>query len=137
MRKVLAILTSGIMFIAGMHVSIDRHFCGGELAETKVSLTGELASCGMETHKPEFPGVVSLNKKCCEDHLTVMDVSNNFVPEYFQVSYPSESKEIPSFQLLNVSLKPFVADNISSWVVPPGDKVKIHPSLTEICVFRI
>jgi hypothetical protein len=137
MRKVLAILSSGIMFIAGMHVSIDRHFCGGELAATKISVTGELASCGMETHKPEFPGVVSLNNKCCEDHVTLLDVSNNFAPEYFKVSYPSENKEIPSFQLLNVSLKPFEAENISTWVVPPGDDIKQALTLSKICVLRI
>ncbi len=37
------------MLASGMKVSIDRHYCGGQLAATKISVTGKLASCGMET----------------------------------------------------------------------------------------
>jgi len=31
-----------------MHISIATHFCGDRISATKLSVSGELASCGME-----------------------------------------------------------------------------------------
>ena len=30
------------------HISVATHYCGGQIAASRVTLTGKLASCGME-----------------------------------------------------------------------------------------
>jgi len=60
MKKVLTILIAAFLLASGMQVSIDHHYCGGSLAGTRISLTGKLASCGMEKPEsscPDHPGI--------------------------------------------------------------------------------
>jgi len=51
MRKLSSISLAILILLAGMHITIATHFCGGEIAATKVSLAGIAASCGMESDK--------------------------------------------------------------------------------------
>ena len=68
------------MLTAGMKVSIDRHYCCGQLAETKISFTAKPASCGMETQEPRNSNQLSFENKCCEDQVTYYSISNKFIP---------------------------------------------------------
>jgi hypothetical protein len=55
MKKVLILLIAVILAVSGMQISLDRHYCGGQLADVRVSVTGKLASCGMENEEPVCP----------------------------------------------------------------------------------
>ena len=139
MRKVLSILFSVVLLLSGISVSIDRHFCGGDLVDVKVSLDGNLASCGMEKPADLIPEQTSMNKKCCEDQLTWYHFSNKYLPEYSRISTPIDGKEISLSALLPDAL--IQSQNLvtrhGDWKFPPGQKLKSDNILSEICILRI
>lgn len=137
MRKVLTIIIASIFLASGMKVSLGRHYCGGNLVDVKISVTGKLASCGMEQTGSDCPVHPAFGKKCCEDQISTYSLDSNYFPEYFKLSHPfSERDNLP------VQIGHFLSDNLSNadpvnWVLPPGVYPKSALTLSEICVFRI
>lgn len=137
MKKAVAILLSSFMLISGMKVSMGRHYCGGELAGIKLSLTGKLASCGMEDSDKSCSSGQVLSQKCCEDKVTSYNMGSKYVPEY------SGKSHVISLRVFTYApdrgFDP-VNDNIlhsHSWSLPPGTLQAAEPVLSQICVFRI
>ena len=137
MKGAFTILIGVVMLASGMTVSIDKHYCDGELAETKLSLTGRLASCGMEDVQNECPNQPFMDNECCDDHITLYRISSNYIPEYFMLSFTADYKDIPSAPEWNGLFRGPYMDVYRTWELPPGDKFKSAPSLSEICVYRI
>lgn len=124
------------MLTSGMSISIDRHYCGGQLAETKISFTGKLASCGMETQEHRNSNQLSFENKCCEDQVTYYSISNKFIPEHLKLSHPSPGKDIPACPELNVVFNSFDYHGFNIRVQPPGEGLGTGVSLSMICVLR-
>lgn len=125
------------MLASGMKVSIDRHYCGGQLAEIKVSFSGKPATCGMETEENIPSGLLSFESKCCEDQIISYNIAGKFVAEQ------SKSMLQPSWEKIQVStrsgdvLNPANStDNPDSPVMPPGENPVTSVSLSRICVLR-
>lgn len=137
MKKVFSIIIAVIMLGSGMKVSIDRHYCGGKLAATKISVTGKLASCGMETLENRNSNQLSFENKCCEDQLSYYSISDKFIPEQFKSLQQSAGKDIPSISGLNIIFNSFDHYDFNIRVLPPGDRFKSGVSLSQICVLRI
>jgi hypothetical protein len=137
MKKIFAILVLPVMFASGINVSIDRHYCGGQLVDTKLSITSKLASCGMEVNETNCSNVPSVGEKCCEDQLSYYGIYNKFVPEFFNLTIPFEGKDIPTFPGYFAAFNNPDINNSPSWVLPPGVKLKPGIALSEICVYRI
>lgn len=137
MKGAFTILIGVFMLTSGMTVSIDKHYCGGELAETKISFSGKLASCGMEYIQNECPGHPSMDKVCCDDQLTLYRISGHYLPEYFRLSNTFDSKDIPSAPECDALFRGEYMDAYRTWELPPGEKLKSAPSLSKICVYRI
>jgi hypothetical protein len=105
----------------------------------KISVTGKLASCGMEDtdSNSTLPGTY-FKDHCCDDEVSVFAVDNN---------YSASSLEFKAFspQMLQVFLVPenFTIHSLSTINVrstdgsPPGDLLLSDVSLPKICVFRI
>ena len=123
-----------------MHVTIATHYCGSaDETFEKVSFTGELASCGMESSDKECstPGN-HLEKPCCDDNVSVLAVDNNYAPSFtnfttfaqhiLQVYIILVSSEVHSLTIINL---------ISTSVSPPGNFLVHAVSLPKICVFLI
>ena len=136
MKKVFTILIASIMLTAGMKVSIDRHYCCGQLAETKISFTAKPASCGMETQEPRNSNQLSFENKCCEDQVTYYSISNKFIPEQFKLSHPSARKDIPATPGLSLVFNSSDYHGFNILVLPPGDGLRQGVSLSRICVLR-
>lgn len=136
MKKVLTILFMVILLASGMQVIIDRHYCGGKLADVKISVTGKLTSCGMEKSESNCPVNPSIDKKCCEDQIFLYSLNSNYLPAYFRLSHPSISRIItPVFIDCNIAGNTYGTE-LSNWVLPPGYKLKFALTQSEICVFR-
>lgn len=137
MKGIFSILVAIVMLASGTTVSIDKHYCGGELAATKISVSGKLASCGMETVQHHNPNQPLIDNKCCDDQLTSYLISNIFLPEFPGLSCLTHSKIIPSVNECNIMFRgPDMAVNFTR-MFPPGEKLKPAPALSEICVYRI
>lgn len=137
MKKVFTILIAIIMLASGMHVSIDRHYCGGELAGVKLSVTGKLASCGMEKPAHNSSEQPTAEKKCCDDQLTYYGIYSKYLPEYFRFKHFATGKDV-SAELFyyNVFSTPDLSQ-MHAQSFPTDDKFRSAPSLSMICTFRI
>ena len=122
-----------------MHITISTHYCGGKIADTKVSVSGELASCGMMA--PVVKGPISgshIGSNCCNNKISVFALDNNYTPSFFE--FKSLSQHI--IQVFNVpatyGIRPIAVLNLNyTNVSPPGSFMVSDVSLPDICVFRI
>lgn len=137
-RKILSISFALLIVLSSMHFTLATHFCEGKIAAVKVSFSGELASCGMETGKDsQLPGV-NLREHCCDNHDSVLEVDKNFAPSFSEFKAFSQPIllvfDIPVSIALN-SLTSLDNSNIS--ISSPDNILVEDVSLPKICVFRI
>lgn len=137
MKKVLTIIIAVILLASGMKVTLDHHYCCGNLVDVKISVTGKLASCGMEQTESGCPGHPAINKKCCDDQISFYSLNSNYYPEYLELAHPFSQRDIFPVHIGNfISGNSFNADAVD-WVLPPGLNLKSALTPSEICVFRI
>jgi len=138
-KKLFSILFALLILLSGMHFTIATHYCGGEFAATKASLSGELASCGMEGLVDECssPGI-HLKKHCCDDKVSALAVDHNFAPSF--TNFTTFAQHILQVYIIPVSIEihSLTSINLISTNVSPPDNFLVHPvSLPKICVFLI
>lgn len=139
-KKLLSISFAFLIALSVMHITIATHHCGsGNETTEKVSINGELASCGMEGCDDPFPSPGNhFATQCCDDKVSVLAVDNNYSPSYsefkpfsrhiLQVFDISESFQFHSLTAINL---------IRTSVSPPGNFLVSAVSLPDICVFLI
>ncbi len=138
MKKALSILFVFLIILSVMHVTIASHYCGSaEATFNKVSVTGELASCGMEGPDDECstPGS-HFGQHCCDDKISILAVDNNYTPSY--TGFTSFAKNILQIYFIPVTIEAhsLVAINhISTNASPPVNLLVSNVSLPKICVF--
>jgi hypothetical protein len=139
-KKLLSISFAFLIALSVMHITIATHHCGRDNATTeKVSIIGELASCGMEDTDDQcsLPGKY-FRTHCCDDKVSVLAVDNNYSPSFSEFKAFSQHilqifDSSESFQYHSLT----VADHISTSVSPPGIFLVSAVSLPDICVFLI
>lgn len=139
MKKTLSILFASLILISGMHLTMATHFCGGVFAASKISFSGELASCGMESSKEACPIHGNrIHSDCCKDNVLTYSVDNNFSPSSPIIVDLLKSISQTLFIPINISYRSFsTIHSLSSNVIPPGELMANSVSLVDICVFRI
>lgn len=127
------------MLLSGMQLTISQHYCGGELADAKVSLTGHIASCGMEGETDDCaqPGN-HVESSCCKNKVSVYAVDHNFSPSFSEFKTFAQPVLqvfiLPEIQNFNA----FTAyNNIYTDVSPPPNWLVSDVILSDIGVFRI
>jgi hypothetical protein len=139
MKKILSISFALLIILSGMHLSIATHLCGGEIAASKVSISGEFASCGMEVPGGNCSSQASeLDSNCCKNNVSAFAVDDNYTPSFsefnafaqtiLQIFIVPTSLEIYSFTSINLN---------STDISPPENKLVHAVSLPKICVFLI
>jgi len=138
-KRILSISLSIVMLFALLHISVATHYCGGRIAGTNISLSGKLASCGMEDNKTELPltGTV-ISRHCCDNVLNYFGISGNYFPVF---SFVPESFQ-NNFQVMHLftELPVSSAQNLKSFfanVSPPGVLLPNSVDLSEICTLLI
>jgi hypothetical protein len=139
MRKGITILFVVIILLSGAQFTIATHFCGDKVAATKVSLSGKLASCGMESSDKIFPSSGSyLKSHCCDNKIATIGILNNFTAP---VSICTENTQnFLSIYYLPVSQRAHsnsVTNVFYTSISPPGKFTAPSVNLEGICVFRI
>jgi hypothetical protein len=139
MKKLFSISIALIMLLSGMQLTISQHYCGGELADSKVSLVGHVATCGMESATDECtqPGN-HVKSSCCNNQVTVYAVDHNYSPSFTEFKAFSQTVlqvfPIPE----NITFHSLTFDDQKyTDVSPPGFLPANGVSLPKICVFRI
>ena len=127
------------MLVSGMQLTISKHYCGGALAESKVSLVGHIASCGMETATDEWtqPGN-HVKSSCCNDRVSVYAVDHNYSPSFTEFNAFAQNILQVFVIPASIDFHSFTAINLSSTdTSPPGNSLIHAVSLPKICVFLI
>ena len=139
MKNILTILLASFILLSGMHLSVDKHFCGGEVADMKISFSGVKASCGMENNEDDCSEhVVAVPSNCCRNDLSVFTVDNYFSSSTLQVKEISQPVSQLFFLPLIQSLYSLVPDfQAYTDVSSPDNLIGNAVSLPKICVFRI
>jgi hypothetical protein len=138
MKTIGAISLIVLLLFTGIKVSVATHYCCGNVAGTKISLSGEKASCGMESRIPlNFPQDI-IEKHCCDNVVTSYYFSNNYFPTFYNFDSP-EFRAVSQFIVfydVNLFAAPLIlsSNNTGS---PPGTMLPFDDILTSICVFRI
>jgi hypothetical protein len=138
-KKGISIFFAFVMIATMFHFSVATHYCGGHIAASTVSLTGKLASCGMEdSQKPLTPPGIYFSKHCCEDVVTSFSTDNNYIPSFFNITatvqFNFQTLGLPSES--SVSLAGVFKLQYSD-KSPPGAMMSTNVDLSDICVFRI
>lgn len=138
-KKAISIIFALCVLFSGVHLTVSNHYCGGMLVDQAVSVTGKIASCGMEECEDSCPVQGDhLSSSCCQDLVYIYSVDNHFTPStsFFTESYNYNGK------ILDVAAR--TADHFETDVTPPykneyppGALLSTRVDLSCICVFRI
>jgi hypothetical protein len=139
MRKGISIVLSLVILFSVAHITVATHFCGGKVADTKVSLSGKLASCGMETAETKLPVAgTNLANHCCDNQVMTIGICNIFTTPLTFISDNIQNLQHVSYLPVNQLFGSVVANNIFfTSISPPGRLTTTSVDLNGICVFRI
>lgn len=138
MRKFLSIPLLVLILFSGLTVNIATHYCGGNPVASRVSLSGELANCGMEQGNGEKSSQESITNHCCDNVLASYSFNNKFVPSYHFLGNPD-------YQIIEVAYNTSdystLKDNfklISEEIIkPPGISTNENTIQELLCIFLI
>jgi hypothetical protein len=139
MKKFISISLTFLLLAAILHLSVATHYCGGNIAASKISLSGKLASCGMEDGDRDFPfaGLI-FTKQCCKNVLATYGINSIFQPSFSSVP-ESHSQLFQVFSIpADIALNSFsYIKSTCTNVSPPGASAPNSVDLSYICVYRI
>ena len=139
MKNGISILLVVLMLAAMLHLSVATHYCSGKVAASTISLSGKLATCGMECSEEGLPlSGTNFTKHCCDDIVTFCGIDSNytpsfsFLPESYQNNFQVFSKPTgsPGFSIA-------VLKSLYTNVSPPEALMSTSVDLSDICIFRI
>lgn len=139
MKKLFSISLAFLMLLSGMQLTISRHYCGGELADSQVSVWGHVASCGMETETDNCTPANTIEESdCCKNKVSIYTIDHNYSPSFTEFKAFSQTVlqvfTIPE----NITLRSLTpASQLYTDIYPPGFLPTSAVSLPKICVFRI
>jgi hypothetical protein len=138
MKKLISIPLIILLLFSGISVKFATHYCGGFVAATKVSLDGELATCGMEHPSENNSLQDTYNNKCCDDVTSAYSICSNYYPCSYSVNDPGlqviYTIDIPVDYLYYQQV---TINNAGNNIRPPGDNSPNSVTLPQVCVFRI
>jgi hypothetical protein len=139
MKKVIPISLTLLMLIALLHFSVATHYCMGKVAASKISLSGHLASCGMENDENVLPLTgTNFASHCCDNVLVFCGINGTYFPSFTFVPESFNN----DFQVFNIPAKLSTFSiaslySIDECAYPPGVSLSNNVDLSTICVFRI
>jgi hypothetical protein len=137
MKKALSISFALLILLAGLHLTIATHICGGKIAQVKVSFSGKKGTCGMENNIDHKSLPLGFSSHCCDNESSVFAVEESYSPKIIQILNLVVHLSITPFIVLSES---FAYSNPVNSIItngsPPGYNLVHALSLTFICVFR-
>ncbi|NDP22297.1 MAG: hypothetical protein GZ091_14635 [Paludibacter sp.] len=138
MKNILSILLVSFILLSGMHFSVANHYCGGKVADIKISFSGEKATCGMAEDEQTCPIHDGLSSNCCRNEVSFFAVDNYDSPSSLQIEKILKQIDqlflIPVHQLSYSTTPTF---QVYTNVKPPDYFATNDVSLPKICVFII
>lgn len=138
MKTFLSIPLILLILFTGISVNFSTHYCHGSVAATKISLKGEIATCGMESGSAVTAAAISLNKHCCDDISSSYSICNIFYSSTYAMEYPCQKvTSIIDVEINSVSNQAIINITSNEIIKPPGDTYINSITCPVLCVFRI
>lgn len=138
MKTIASIPLILLILFTGTNVKFATHYCGGSVAATKISLNGELATCGMEhsTHSKSLQQVFT--RECCEDYTTSYSFCGNYFPTVYSTNevYKHVISVIDT-PPVNHDFQEYIPNQSFTSIRPPGTYSPNSVSQPSLCIFRI
>jgi hypothetical protein len=139
MKKAVSIVFATLILISGMNFSIATHFCGGEIASKKLSLSGSAASCGMEDTEQEDCSVSDeYNSNCCKNTIDTYSLDSNYENFTFKITEVTKNLLNDLYIPVGIVFNSIQTSTSNNYGVSPPDLPSTSAvSLDRICIFRI
>jgi len=139
MKRIVSIPLMILILFSGISVNIASHYCGGNFASAKVSLNGELASCGMEHQSAKSSTGDQISKHCCEDVIHSFTFRTNYISSSCLRLADAGTPPVNSFIVHDMPLfrREMFGSVISESIRPPGRYTPVCVEHQVICVFKI
>lgn len=139
MKKILSILFAVLILFSGLNFTISTHYCGGKIADSKISLSDQIATCGMEEeHGNTCSGGSKLSSSCCSNKITDYEIDSNYSPSFTDIHFFGQTV-IQVFVIPeNLTIHSLTTQHLQATdTSPPGNYLINEVSLPKICVFLI
>jgi hypothetical protein len=138
MKTLLSIPLTLLILFSGINIRYAAHFCGGNLVATKVTFSGELATCGMESKSESKSSDLAFNNHCCDNITTAYSICNNYIPSSLYLKESGQQVTSVTFiPVVNPSDQKILSNYLKTSKRPPGVD---HPDSFDcqvLCIFRI
>jgi hypothetical protein len=119
-------------------VNIATHYCGGSFAAAKVSLTGKLATCGMEGTSDRIISDGLYKNHCCDDVTAAYTLSSNYIPSFAYSGDVCNHVNFMKYILVDSMIDHQIFITTSDETIrPPGTFSPNSVERQVICLFRI
>jgi hypothetical protein len=139
MKRLVAIPLLLMMLFSGITVQIASHYCKGSYSGSKVSLDGQLASCGMENLSVTHSSEDIMSSHCCSDIISSVAFSTNYISTACH-DLPDPQQEIIHISFISNELlasREICFPLASGSVRPPGILNRAGIEQQVLCIFRI
>ena len=138
MKTILSIPLIILILFSGITFNFATHYCGGNVAATMVSLTGEPATCGMEKGPADNSLTVKFKNHCCDNVTSAYSICNDYFPSVFNVEDPIQNLiSIIVIPFDYLSSTKFLNNSPNTNIRPPGCYTPNSVTLPDLCIFRI
>jgi hypothetical protein len=138
-KKGFSILFALVMIVSSAHLTIATHYCGGKVAGRVISLSGKLATCGMERTGEICPSLGNrIATHCCDNKVLTIGIVNLFTSPLL-IQKENTSSNVDAFYLPVNQFFRYISDfNYAiTNIHPPGGFSIFEVDLNEICAYRI
>jgi hypothetical protein len=136
-KRAVSILIILLSLASAMRITIDRHFCGGRVADVKLALSGLRASCGMEEDNMKSPDYDAFKPHCCYNESSAYTVDNYIISCAMSVEKPFSFIKVlfeePVYNITGFGTTPVATPGSG----PPGPNPLRPCGQSILCVFRI
>lgn len=136
MKKIVSIPLIILILFTGITVNVASHYCGGTYIASKISLSGELASCGMEHSSDKEPGFNEADH-LCEDFTSEYTFNSNYIPSATTIADNASwfQADEPAANIISAYRSQLLKGGAVNR--PPGFSVPGFTDPEMICIFRI
>lgn len=138
MNRAASILSILLILGSATGITIDRHFCGGEVVDVRLAIDDRKATCGMEEDGMVCSSTVELRENCCHNTISKFSVDEYSIaglltidkPDYSVIHFLYEAPEVNTYNS-------FVSRAIINDTGPPGLNLPVPDQQVILCIFRI
>ena len=138
MRKILSIPLIILILFTGVTVNFATHYCAGSVAATKISLTGKLATCGMESPSDIKTNEGLYKNHCCDNVTAAYSLRADYIPSFAYDIDLCRQFNLITYVLVDsiIHHQIFIIDSDET-TKPPGLYTPNSVDRQIICLFRI